>query len=171
MDDQIRINDLLEKRKLDFEAASGVHQYRWSEKAICKFLRLAPGDPKTIKKLIRIAANFHWDYGLFDHGEVWGRNDTPFYLIGHTYKIWSKDSLGTLIDLSNAGLLYTIDSLSWYSLDTLCVRVYHPSVLDWPKPVPDGFDARTLLKEQRNPALPSKPFGPGGERGGENSYD
>jgi hypothetical protein len=60
----------------------------------------------------------------FDHIELWGRNKTPLFLIGHPYGV-SHNGQATLHAIRKLGLDVSIHDQSWYGFGTVQVRVEH----------------------------------------------
>jgi hypothetical protein len=142
---------LLDARRDRFVSRYGLKLFCRRDGNIARLMMSAPGDLEIRRRLARAARSYRFDFHLFDHPEVWGRNGWPFFLVGHAYSIHGDD-LDTLAALHLAGLNVTISSDSWYSTATVLVSAYHPSVLRWPSvqtadgwETPSTFDARSLL--------------------------
>ena len=73
-----------------------------------------------------------WDYvgkgSPFDHFEMWGRNRTPLFLIGHPYQI-TIEAQETLAAIRSLGLVVSDYHPSWYGFGTVQIRVYHAPTL------------------------------------------
>ena len=71
-----------------------------------------------------VSATFTAAGSPFDHVELWGRDKTPLFLIGHPYGL-DNDAHATLEAIRGLGLEARIDGTSWYGFSTVQVRVFH----------------------------------------------
>jgi hypothetical protein len=61
----------------------------------------------------------------FDHHELWGRDRTPLFMIGHPYHAACDEAQATLNRLRSVGMEVRIDATSWYGHGTVQVRAFH----------------------------------------------
>jgi hypothetical protein len=59
----------------------------------------------------------------FDHVELWGRDRTPLFLIGHPYQI-TDEGRTTLEAIRAIGLVVSDYHPSWYGFGTRQIRVF-----------------------------------------------
>jgi hypothetical protein len=66
----------------------------------------------------------------FDHGDIYGRDRTPLFLIGHPYQL-SSDAERTLAAIRSLGLTVLVadKTRSWYGFGTLRVSVFSEPAL------------------------------------------
>jgi len=94
------------------------------------------------------ASCFHFDYGyanLFDHVELWGRDGTPLFLVGHPYggssasfvmddgrPVLGRDGAAVARGLAVAGVSgwFNPRSSSWYGHGTHQFLVCHPPTVE-----------------------------------------
>ncbi len=97
--------------------------------------------------------------GPFDHVEVWGRDGTPLFLVGHPYDI-SKEASETLDAIRRLGMTVLVDDNGWYGFGTKHIRVYHPSTVAVHE-VPGG--RRTNQSQTSRLVRPTFRMGPNGD--------
>jgi hypothetical protein len=125
----------IEKRRqrlTRFVQENQIVEYEMGYRNLQLLLRQGGSPPERIKAVLRhyfMASNgCLGDYqGLgcpFDHLEMWGRNRTPLYLIGHPYQVWG-DAITTLAAIRSLGMDVTIHADGWYGLGTVQVIVDH----------------------------------------------
>jgi hypothetical protein len=97
--------------------------------------------------------------GPFDHIEMWGRDRTPLFLVGHPYDI-SKEATATLGAIRRLGMTVVVDDNGWYGFGTKHVRVYHPgtaAVFEVPSA------RRTNQRQASRLVRPTSRMGPNGD--------
>jgi hypothetical protein len=168
----------LGRRRDSFARCYGVRPFQWSTANIVRFLRaawVAPrqgdqpypygdpvGDPEAVAALLGKAPRrgvipWGFGWGAFDHGEIWGRDGHPYFLVGMPYGV-SADDLPLLGAFADAGFRVSVGDRSWHWVGTVLVLIKHPSVIHWPAEkdaedrwtVPGSFDARSTLEPHRS---------------------
>jgi hypothetical protein len=118
-----------------------VHPFKVSPYNLMKFLASGGAsreqtNPVAVQYFDR--SGYHWNTAglgsVFDHVEFWGRDKTPFFMIGHPYTHIHLEGMATLSALLGLGLgvEISVPGLSWYGFGTLHVRVGRlTTVHDW----------------------------------------
>jgi hypothetical protein len=108
-----------------------VRPMRWSSYNVSRMLRLTGERPERVKAMRRLLGDLGMGHaswagigGVFDHGELWGRDRTPLMIVGHPYQI-DADERAYITELARFSMLRVNvdDRVSYYGFGTHHVRI------------------------------------------------
>lgn len=118
----------------DFVSRYGVRRFKLGYRTLLTLLKQGGAPPDEIRAHLvqRWRANpgqmqlgdYYGEGAPFDHGELWGRNGIPLFLIGHPYQV-NRDAVETLAAIGGLGMNVMITDRSWYRPGTVQVMVNH----------------------------------------------
>ncbi len=121
-----------DERLAGFVKRYGVKRFEHGPRNLSELLKQGGAPEAEVKRVL--VRYFQVSHGVildaygkghpFDHAEVWGRDRTPLYLIGHPYEVWG-DALETIYAIRQLGMNVMIHAASWYGYGTVQVQVCH----------------------------------------------
>jgi hypothetical protein len=122
------------ERLARFVKRYGVRPFRQRYRNLAALLKQGGAPEEAVKRvLVYYFGGRHqalsYCYGAahaFDHPEMWGRDKTPLFLIGHPYQV-DGGAIEALDAIRELGLSVDVDAASWYGFGTVQVCVCH-----WP---------------------------------------
>lgn len=125
------------KRLAAFMKAEGVKPFREGYKNLFALLLQGGASTENVKTTLErfflsSKGMIMNRYGLgspFDHLELWGRQRTPLYLIGHPYHL-EGDAMATLDAIRRLGMSVRVDAYGWYGYESIHVRVCHYATVE-----------------------------------------
>jgi len=132
-----------EERRERFIKRHGVKRFEHRPRNLSILLQQGGAPIEEVRRVLKVYFGVHYGVFLdycgkgnpFDHNEMWGRNGTPLYLIGHPYEV-DESALGTLNAIGQLGMHVVIHAESWYGYGTVQVQVYHyPTVAKFAKEI------------------------------------
>jgi len=126
--------EVCQQRLAQFIERFGVHTHRFSYRSLLNLFRQSGSSRGDVEKHLDDywvtdrddELNCH-QVGFappFDHAEMWGRNRTPLFLVGHPYDI-SNEAYETLDAIRRLGMTVVVDVNTWYGHGTMHICVYH----------------------------------------------
>jgi hypothetical protein len=120
-----------------FLARFDVRPFRYRQRNLRLLLLQSGASEDQIKAVMRdrwgaYQGRLSWYHAMgnvFDHYEMWGRDRTPLFLVGHPYDLGDESAV-TLAAIRGLGLVASDYHPSWYGFGTVQIRVYHPGTVE-----------------------------------------